>query len=127
MIFLLQINKFLCVILYFFDVFISYRKCQDTLQLNICVKYCMSTLLRQEIKAIIDLNAMYVDTVDTQEKKYAKLDYIYVYLFIISTLSIQHLQNILDLMGLMLIQLNPNTKYLNYIEHQIKCLNYNRI
>ena len=50
------------------------------------------------------------------------------------TLSIQHLQNILDLMGLMLIQsirsnynVNPNTKYLNYIEHQIKCSNYSRI
>ena len=65
----------------------------------------MSTMLRQEIKANNDLNAMYVDTVDTQEKKYAKLDYMFIYLFIISTLSIQHLQNILDLMGLMLIQL----------------------
>ena len=51
-----------------------------------------------------------------------------------STLSIQHLQNILDLMGLMSIQLirsnynlNPNTKYSNYIEHGIKCSNYSRI
>ena len=51
-----------------------------------------------------------------------------------STLSIQRLQNILDLMGLMLIQsirsnynVNPNTKYSNYIEHRIKCLNYSRI
>ena len=84
---------------YFFDVFISYRKCQDTLQLNTCVKYCMSTLLRQEIKANNDLNAMYVDTVEICKIRL----YIYVYLFIIST--IQHLQNILDLMGLMLIQL----------------------
>ena len=38
MMFHLQINKFLCVILYFFDVFISSRKCQDTLQLNTCTK-----------------------------------------------------------------------------------------
>ena len=66
---------------------------------------------------------MYVDTVETK-RKYTKLDYIYVYLFIMSTLSIQRLQNILDLMGLMSIQsirsnynVNLNTKYSNYIEH----------
>ena len=48
-----------------------------------------------------------------------------------STLLIQCLQNILDLMGLMSIQsirlnynVNPNTKYSNYIEHRIKCSNY---
>ena len=78
---------------------------------------------------------MYVDTVETK-RKYTKLDYIclFIYLFIMSTLSIQHLQNILDLMGLMSIQLirsnynvNPNTKYSNYIEHRIKCSNYSRI
>ena len=69
------------------------------------------------------------------KRKENKQNYIiYVCLFIMSTLSIQHLQNILDLMGLMLIQsirsnynVNPNTKYPNYIEHQIKCLNYSRI
>ena len=83
--FRLQINKFLCVILYFFDVFISCQKCQDTLQLNICVKYCMSTLSRQEIKANNDLNAMYVDTVDTQEEKYAKLDYICLFIYYVDT------------------------------------------
>ena len=45
-----------------------------------------------------------------------------------------YLQNILDLMGLMSIQLirsnynvNPNTKYWNYIEYRIKCSNYSRI
>ena len=50
-----------------------------------------------------------------------------------STLLIR-LQNILDLTGLMSIQLirsnynvNPNTKYSNYIEHRIKCSNYKRI
>ena len=76
---------------------------------------------------------MYVNTVETK-RKYTKLDYIYVNLFIMSTLLIQCLQNILDLMGLMSIQsirlnynVNPNTKYLNYIEHQIKCSNYSRI
>ena len=35
----------------------------------------MSTLLRQKIKGNTDLNAMYVDTVDTK-RKYTKLDYI---------------------------------------------------
>ena len=64
-----------------------------------CEILCMSTLLKQKIKANNDLNAMYVDT----QRKYTKFDYIY--LFILSTLSIQDLQNILDLMGLMSIQL----------------------
>ena len=46
----------------------------------IAIKYmweilCMSTLSRQKIKGNNDLNAMYVDTVDTQ-RKYTKLDYI---------------------------------------------------
>ena len=76
--------------------------------MSIAIKYmceilCMSTLLRQKIKGNNDLNAMYVDTVKTK-RKYTKLDYIHVYLFIMSTLSIQRLQNILDLMGLMSIQ-----------------------
>ena len=97
-----------------------------------CEILCMSTLSRQKIKGNNDLNAMYVDTVETK-RKYTKLDYIYVYLFIMSTLLIC-LQNILDLMGLMSIQLirlnynvSPNTKYSNYIEHRIKCSNYKRI
>ena len=60
-----------------------------------CEILCMLTLLRWEIKANNEFNAMYVDTVDTQEKKYAILDY--TGLFIMSTLSIQHLQNIIDL------------------------------
>ena len=69
-----------------------------------------------------------------ERKENTQIDYIYVYLFIMSTLSIQCLQNILDLMGLMSIQsiqsnynVNPNTKYSNYIEHRIKCSNYKRI
>ena len=51
-----------------------------------------------------------------------------------STLSIQRLQNILYLIGLMSIEstrsnynVNPNMKYSNYIEHRIKCSNYKRI
>ena len=40
-----------------------------------CEILCMSTLLRQKIKGNTDLNAMYVDTVDTK-RKYTKLDYI---------------------------------------------------
>ena len=40
-----------------------------------CEILCMSTLSRQEIKSNNDFNAMYVNTVDMQEKKYAKLDY----------------------------------------------------
>ena len=57
-----------------------------------------------------------------------------MYLFIMSTLSIQHLENIVDLMELMSTlsilsnyNVNPNTKYSNYIEHQINALNYKRI
>ena len=47
-----------------------------------------------------------------------------MYLFIMSTLSIQRLENIVDLMELMSTlsilsnyNVNPNTKYLNYIEY----------
>ena len=40
----------------------------------------MSTLSRQEIKANNDFNGMCVNTVDTQEKKYAKLDYICLFM-----------------------------------------------
>ena len=69
------------------------------------------------------------------KRKENKQNYIiYIYLFIMLILSIQRLQNILDLIGLMSIQLirsncnvNPNTKYSNYIEHRIKCSNYSRI
>ena len=57
-----------------------------------------------------------------------------MYLFIISTLSIQRLENIVDLMELMSTlsilsnyNVNPNTKYSNYIEHRINGSNYNRI
>ena len=83
MMFRLQINKFLCVILYFFHVFISYRKCQDTLQLNTCVTYCMLTLLRQGIKANNDLNAMYVDTL-----KICKIRlYICLFIYYIDTVN----------------------------------------
>ena len=67
MMFRLQINKFLCVVLYFFDIFISCRKCQDTLQLNTCVKYCtkdernaMLKVLKIHCKDLNALNAMYV-------------------------------------------------------------------
>ena len=52
-----------------------------------CEILCMLTLSRQKIKGNNDLNAMYVNTVDTK-RKYTKLDYIYVCLFIMSTLSI---------------------------------------
>ena len=68
--FRLQINKFLCVILYFFDVFISCQKCQDTLQLNICVKYCtkdqrnaMSKVSKIHCMDFNALNAMHVEDV----------------------------------------------------------------
>ena len=95
-----------------------------------CEILCMLTLSRREIKANNEFNAIYINTVDIQEKKYAILDY--TCLFIMS-LSI-HLQNIIDLMVLMSIQsiqsnynVNPNTKYSNCIELRIKCLNYNRI
>ena len=50
-----------------------------------CEILCMSTLSRQEIKANNDLNAMYVNTVDTQEKKYAKLDYICLFIYYVDT------------------------------------------
>ena len=40
-----------------------------------CEILCMSTLSRQKIKGNNDLNAMYVDTVETK-RKYTKLDYI---------------------------------------------------
>ena len=70
MMFRLQINKFLCVILYFFDVFISCRKCQDTLQLNTCVKYCTKDQRNAMLKVskihctvFNALNAMFVEDV----------------------------------------------------------------
>ena len=63
---------------------------------------CMLTLLRQQIKRNNDLNAMYVDTVDTK-RKYTKLDYICLFIYHVDTFD-THLQNILDSMGLMSIQ-----------------------
>ena len=57
-----------------------------------------------------------------------------MYLFIMSTLSIECLENIVDLMELMSTlsilsnyNVNPNTKYSNYIEYRINGSNYNRI
>ena len=57
-----------------------------------------------------------------------------MFIYLLCRHLIEHLQNILDLMGLMSIQsirsnynVNPNTKYSNYIEHRIKCSNYSRI
>ena len=68
-----------------------------------CEILCMLTLSRQKIKGNYDLNAMYVDTVDTK-RKYTKLDYICLFIYHVNTVNTR-LQNILDLMGLMLIQL----------------------
>ena len=66
---------------------------------------------------------MYINTVDTQ-RKYSRQRLDYMYLFMMSTLLIQRLENIVDLMELMLTLLilsnynvNPNTKYSNYIEY----------
>ena len=47
----------------------------------------MLTLSRQEIKANNDLNAIYVNTVDTQEKKYTKLDYICLFIYYVDTVD----------------------------------------
>ena len=44
-----------------------------------CEILCMLTLSRQKIKGNNDLNAMYVDTVETK-RKYTKLDYMFIYL-----------------------------------------------
>ena len=52
-----------------------------------CEILCMSTLSRQEIKANYDLNAMYGNTVDMQEKKYAKLDYICLFIYCVGTVD----------------------------------------
>ena len=67
-----------------------------------CEILCMSTLLRQKIKGINNLNAMYVDTVNTK-RRYTKLDYICLFIYHVNTVDTR-LQNILDLMGLMSIQ-----------------------
>ena len=89
---------------------------------------CTLTLSRQKIKASNAFSGMYIDTVNMHVKKYDTLDFIC--LFIMLTLSIQHLQNIINLMVLMLTQLiqlnysvNPNTKYSNYTGLRIKCSN----
>ena len=67
MMFHLQINKFLCVVLYFFDIFISCQKYKDTLQLNTCVKYCtkdqrnaMSKVSKIDCMNLNALNAVFV-------------------------------------------------------------------
>ena len=52
-----------------------------------CEILCMSTLSRQEIKSNNDFNAMYVNTVDMQEKKYAKLDYICLFIYYVNTVD----------------------------------------
>ena len=68
MMFHLQINKFLCVVLYFFDIFISCQKCQDTF---IAIKYMCEILYKNQRNAMSKvskihytdlnaLNAMYV-------------------------------------------------------------------
>ena len=46
-----------------------------------CEILCMSTLSRQKIKGKYDLNAMYVDTVETK-RKYTKLDYICLFILL---------------------------------------------
>ena len=50
-----------------------------------CEILCMSTLLRQNIKGN-DLNAMYVDTVETK-RKYTKLDYICLFIYYVDTVD----------------------------------------
>ena len=49
-----------------------------------CEILCMSTLSRQKIKANNDLNAMYVD----MQRKYTKLDYIYLFIYYVDTVDI---------------------------------------
>ena len=51
-----------------------------------CEILCMSTLLRQMIKGNNDLNAMYVDTVETK-RKYTKLDYICLFIYYVNTVD----------------------------------------
>ena len=51
-----------------------------------CEILCMLTLLRQKIKGNNDLNAMYVDAVDTQ-RKYTKLDYICLFIYHVDTVN----------------------------------------
>ena len=48
-----------------------------------CEILCMSTLSRQKIKGNNDLNAMYVDTVETK-RKYTKLDYICLFIYYVN-------------------------------------------
>ena len=87
MMFCLQINKFLCAILYFFDVFIFMSKVPRYIAIKyMCEILCMSTLSRQKIKANNDLNAMYVDTVNMQ-RKYTKLDYICLFIYYVDTVD----------------------------------------
>ena len=51
-----------------------------------CEILCMSILSRQKIKGNNDLNAMYVDTVDTQIK-YTKLDDICLFIYHVDTVD----------------------------------------
>ena len=53
-----------------------------------CEILCMSTLSRQKIKGSNDLNAMYVDTVDTKRNTQIRLYMFIYYLCIMLTLSI---------------------------------------
>ena len=51
-----------------------------------CEILCMSILSRQKIKGNNDLNAMYVDTVETK-RKYTKLDYICLFIYYVNTVD----------------------------------------
>ena len=66
---------------------ISCQKCQDTLQSNTCVKYCVCRHCQDKrSKGNNDLNAMYVDTVETK-RKYTKLDYICLFIYYVDTVD----------------------------------------